>query len=240
MAIKRIVLSLLLVGTFALCPKEEFSPEIDRNSFNLPELPYEYDSLEPVLWSQIVYYHHNKHHSRYVDALNDLITRNVSYRDYTVTELLAKFGSVDEEIENAAGGHYNHSLMWWILQPASCHPTSPDGDLQEKIDQTWGSFDDFKRDFANNSTSVFGSGWVWLCSDSKGDLHIKAKQEEYSPLISNECYPFFGIDLWEHAYYLYYISTKEDYISNYWQIVDWELVTYFYEEYASRGKAVPV
>jgi Fe-Mn family superoxide dismutase len=236
---KRIALS-LLVSAFALCPKDEFSPEIDRGSFTLPDLPYDYASLEPVLWSQIVYYHHNKHQSEYVQALNDIVHKNYLYKDFTVPELLSKFGSSDPKLAHYGGGYYNHGLLWWILQPTSCRVTSLDGKLQDKIKETWGSLDNFKQSFSSNSTAIFGSGWAWLCSDSKKNLRIKAKENEYSPLIDDECYPFFGMDLWEHSYYLYYIGDRDDYISQYWDIIDWELVTYFYEEYASRGKAVPV
>ena len=237
---KRICILLLVVGCFSQCEKKQYEPLNEKYSFHLPELPYGYGSLEPVLWSQIIYIHHKKEHTKLLAGLNYLTQNYGEYRDLTVVELLEEYGLEDPMVAKYAGGHYNHCLLWWSLIGASCAKSQPEGDLLAAIEREWGTFEDFKQEFTTYSASLFGTGWVWLCSNRAGELEIKGKQDEYSPLADGDCYPFLGIDLWEHAFYLYYIYNKEDYAKLWWEIVDWDLIEYWYENYSAKGKAVPV
>lgn len=240
MSNKLFLLTCCIYYSIAICPKDEFYSRNESNEFALPKLPYLYESLEPNIWNQILYYHHKKHHQDYIDSLNSIIQSNSTYRDLTASELLQKYGTFDEELSNSAGGYYNHCLLWWILQPTSCKLHEPSGNLKSKIVNTWGSFTNFKAEFGKYANGLFGSGWVWLCVDVSENMIIKAKVEEFNPIIGNECIPVFGMDVWEHSYYLYYAQNREQYVNNLWNIVDWDLVTYLFDKYASKAIPIPI
>ncbi|CAG9328057.1 unnamed protein product [Blepharisma stoltei] len=241
MCAKRIIWSLLIAYCSASCSeKDDYSYKNENTTFSLPKLPYSYNALEPVLWTQVIYYHHKKEHKNIINELNDYIKNNQDFAGQTVTDLLINYGLQDDGIANYAGGHYNHCLLWWIYTLADCTKEEPEGKLLTKIEEKWGNFTDFVGEFTKTANSVFGSGWVWLCADSEGNLEIKAKKNEYSPLAGGECYPILGIDLWEHAYYLKFLWERKEYVSMWWTIVDWELIEYWYETYAANGLPVPV
>ena len=239
MSSKLFLIACCIYYSLAKCSKLEYYSRDERNEFSLMKLPYLYEALEPSIWNQIIYYHHKKHHQEYVDSLNSIIYSNSTYKDLTAPELLQQFGTYDEELGNSAGGYYNHCLLWWTLQPTSCKLHEPSGKLKADIASTWGSFESFKQEFSKFANGLFGSGWVWLCASS-GKLYIKAKIEEFNPLIGRECIPVFGIDVWEHSYYLFYTQNRDTYITNLWNIVDWDLITYLYEKYALNETPIPV
>lgn len=222
------------------CDKEDYKPLNENSTFSLPALPYAYNSLEPVLWTQQIFFHHKREHQIMTDNLNEYLTGYSQYQNLKITELVETYGLTDDDIANLAGAYYNQCLLWWIYTPASCNKDSPEGPLLTQIQTQWGSFSTFKSEFESTARSLFGSGWVWLCSSSSGLLSIKAKQNEYSPLAGSECYPFLGINLWEHAYYIAYMWDKSTYIKYWWSIVDWDMIEYWYDTYASIGIAVPV
>lgn len=240
MSWKRLFLGLLTYALAKNCTKQEYTAYKERSSFRLHDLPYTYQDLEDYMWQQSLYFHHKKHHAAIVKQLNVLVSNKTEYQDLLVEELLMKYGETDNEVRKWAGGHYNHMLFWWGFGPAACLKAEPEGSLGRAINSTWGTYDDFKSNFTTYSGSVFGSGWVWLCANSDGSLRIAAVKEERSPLIGEECFPFLGIDVWEHAYYLQYIQQRSDYVEAFWNMVDWNLIEYFYEEFASKGEAVVV
>ena len=231
---------LWLPASLAECDKAEFDPLNNRFHFQLPPLPYNYSDLEPLQWSQALYFHHQREHKFYIGELNSIVSSNPDYYDLTITDLLIKFGLEDEDLATNAGAHYGHSLLWWIIGPQDCSKNEPEGSLLTAIEEEWGEFGIFQQEFTTYAMSLYGSGWVWLCTDRAEDLSIHAMKNEFSPLAGEECYPFLGIDVWEHAYYLYYLYDREDWISAWWSMIDWDLVEYWYEEYASQGEAIPV
>ncbi|CAG9332359.1 unnamed protein product [Blepharisma stoltei] len=241
MTLKRIALFLLTLSSAATsCDKDEYSALNEKGEFTLPKLPYQYGYLQPQYWSQLLYYHHVKVHQQLIDQLNSYISTNSTYTSLTLTDLLIQYGTTDSNISRYAGGHYNHSLLWWILLNSRCGSSDePNDNLGLDIESQYGSFSNFQTDFSNAAKNLFGSGWVWACVKS-GSIQIKTNSDESSPLAGGDCYPFLGIDVWEHAYYFYYEWDREEYIDSWWEIIDWNMVEMFYEDYALEGKAVSV
>ena len=190
--------------------------------FNLPELGYKYNALEPYIDAQTMQIHHTKHHRAYVDNLNNAISgRKLSFK--SAEELLKNISILPKDIKqtviNNTGGHVNHAFFWKIMQPK--HKSGkPVGKLKEAIDSGFGSLDVFREKFNEKAMALFGSGWVFLVNDRKKGLVIKRQSFQNSPLM-NSLYPLLGIDLWEHAYYLKYQNKKADYISAWWNVVNW-------------------
>mmetsp|Transcript_21530 Transcript_21530/g.39388 ORF Transcript_21530/g.39388 Transcript_21530/m.39388 type:complete len:242 (-) Transcript_21530:608-1333(-) len=241
MSWKRLLfLSLCALAYAKNCTKQEYTAYKERSTYRLHDLPYTYQDLEDYMWQQSLYFHHKKHHAAIIKQLNSVVANKTEYQNLLVEELLIKYGDTDPDVQKWAGGHYDHMLFWWGLGPAGCLKDQPEGSLGRAINSTWGSFDDFKSNFTTYSEAVFGSGWVWLCSLSDGSLKLAPVKNERNPLIGSQCYPILGLDVWEHAYYLQYIQQKSDYVSAFWNMVDWSLVEYFYEEFASKGEAVVV
>ncbi|MCR1945399.1 superoxide dismutase [Enterococcus gallinarum] len=197
-------------------------------SYTLPDLPYAYDALEPYIDEETMHLHHDKHHNTYVTNLNAAIEKHPELGEKSVEELLADFDSVPEDIKTAVrnngGGHANHSFFWEILAPnAGGEPT---GAIKEAIEETFGSFDDFKEEFKTAATGRFGSGWAWLViKDDK--LAITSTANQDSPLMDGQT-PVLGLDVWEHAYYLKYKNVRPDYINAFWSVVNWDKVNDFY------------
>ena len=197
-------------------------------SYTLPELPYAYDALEPYIDEETMHLHHDKHHNTYVTNLKAAIEKHPELGEKSVEELLADFDSVPEDIKTAVrnngGGHANHSFFWEILAPnAGGEPT---GAIKEAIEETFGSFDDFKEEFKTAATGRFGSGWAWLViKDDK--LAITSTANQDSPLMDGQT-PVLGLDVWEHAYYLKYKNVRPDYINAFWSVVNWDKVNDFY------------
>ena len=190
---------------------------------SLPDLPYAYNALEPHIDEQTMTIHHTKHHQTYVDKLNDAI-KGTDLESKDLEALLRDFASVPEDkkgpVRNHAGGHHNHSLFWTIMAPDG--GGEPSGDVGSAINAGFGSFDSFKEKFNAAAANRFGSGWAWLVVNS-GKLEIVDRPNQDSPLMDGLT-PILGLDVWEHAYYLKYQNRRPDYISAWWNVVNWDEV----------------
>jgi superoxide dismutase, Fe-Mn family len=194
--------------------------------FTLPPLPYPSDALEPYIDKQTMEIHHDKHHNAYVTNLNKALESAPDLANKTVEELLANnLAAVPENIRTAVrnngGGHANHSFFWPIL--AGKAGGSPTGNVKSAIESTFGSFDTFKQKFNAAAASRFGSGWAWLVKDGSGKFEVYSTANQDSPLMEGKT-PILGLDVWEHAYYLKYQNRRPDYISAWWNVVNWDEV----------------
>ncbi len=196
-------------------------------SYELPQLPYGYDALEPTIDEQTMHLHHEKHHNTYVTNLNAALEKHPQADPGTVEELIANLDSVPEDIRTAVrnngGGHSNHSMFWRIMGPSGQGGGAPSGDLAQAIDSSFGSFDAFKEQFAAAAApgALFGSGWAWLIADPGGSLSIEKTANQDSPLMEGKT-PVMGLDVWEHAYYLKYQNRRPEYIEAWWNVVNWD------------------
>lgn len=197
----------------------------------LPPLPYAYDALEPHIDAKTMEIHHTKHHQTYVDKLNAALEKYPDLQKKTPTELLTDFVLLPEEIKtpirNHAGGHANHTLFWQIMGPQA--GGQPSGDLHVALTSTFGSFEQFKQKFTDLALNRFGSGWAWLVVTGEGDLAITSTANQDSPFLDRHI-PILGLDVWEHAYYLKYQSKRPDYITAWWNVVNWTKVAEFYNK----------
>lgn len=193
--------------------------------FSLPDLPYEYDALEPHLDARTMKIHYTKHHQGYVDKLNAAIKKYDDLAKKDIAELLGNLNQLPTEIQtpvrNNGGGHVNHSLFWPTLSPSG--GGSPAGDLISALKTRFGSFGDFQAEFSAAASTQFGSGWAWLVIDEDGDLQVYATPNQDSPYLEDEA-PLMGLDVWEHAYYLHYQNRRADYVQAFWKLVDWDEV----------------
>lgn len=193
-------------------------------TFELPELPYAYDALEPHIDKETMNIHHTKHHNTYITNLNAAIEGNEELQSKSIEELVANLDAVPEAIRTAVrnngGGHANHSLFWTILSPNG--GGTPTGELADAIAAKFGSLDAFKEEFAKAATTRFGSGWAWLVVNN-GELEITSTPNQDSPLTEGKT-PVLGLDVWEHAYYLNYQNRRPEYIGSFWNIVNWDEV----------------
>ena len=198
-------------------------------AFELPPLPYGYDALEPYIDAQTMQLHHDKHHNTYVTALNKALEGQPQLAARSIEQLLENLEEVPEEIRtvvrNNGGGHANHSMFWRLMKPQG--GGAPKGELAHMLDSTFGSFDNFKTAFNDAATKRFGSGWAWLFIDKDGKLQITSTANQDSPLM-NAVYPLLGIDVWEHAYYLKYQNRRPEYLSAWWNVVNWDEVDRLY------------
>jgi superoxide dismutase, Fe-Mn family len=196
-------------------------------AYELPQLPYAYDALEPTIDEQTMHLHHEKHHNTYVTNLNSALEQHPEADPGSIEELLANIDSVPEDIRRAVrnngGGHSNHSMFWQIMGPSGQGGGEPTGELAQAIDTTFGSFDSFKEEWAAMGApgSVFGSGWVWLIASPDGSLSIEKTANQDSPLMEGKT-PVIGLDVWEHAYYLTYQNRRPEYIGAWWEVVNWD------------------
>ena len=191
--------------------------------FYLPKLPYSYDALEPYIDKQTMEVHHSKHHQTYVDKLNKALE---NYNEDKSLNLLLKKGSdLNTAIRNNAGGHFNHSLFWQLLSPnPNGEKSIPLAKLNEAINNQFKSFDNFKKEFTEIALKTFGSGWCWLILQ-EGKLKITSTPNQDNPLMnmaSENGKPILALDIWEHAYYLKYQNKRADYITNWWNIINWK------------------
>ena len=193
----------------------------------LPALPYAYDALEPFFDAKTMEIHHTKHHQTYVDKLNAALEGNESLQKSSPEDLLKDLNSVPENIRTAVrnhgGGHANHSFWWQMLRKDERYR----GDIAKAIDAKFGSYDEFKDKFSDTAALLFGSGWTWLVF-SNGDLEIMTTPNQDSPLSQGKT-PILGIDVWEHAYYLNYQNRRPDYISAFFNVINWEQVNEYFK-----------
>lgn len=199
-------------------------------AYELPQLPYAYDALEPHIDKETMNIHHTKHHNTYVTNLNNAVSGKADLENKSVEELISNMDAVPEEIRTAVrnngGGHANHTFFWQILSPNG--GGNPSGALAQAIDSKFGSFDAFKEEFAKAAAGRFGSGWAWLVVDS-GELAITSTPNQDSPLMEGKT-PVLGLDVWEHAYYLNYQNRRPDYVQAFWNVVNWEEVSKRFEQ----------
>ncbi len=195
-------------------------------AFELPQLPYSHDALEPHIDTTTMQIHHGKHHAAYVNNLNAAIA-GTEHEGKSLEELM-KSGKSVAAIRNNGGGHYNHSLFWTIMSPNG--GGNPGGALAEAIDGELGGFDAFKESFAKAAMTRFGSGWAWLCVN-QGKLEVCSTANQDNPLMGEGCEgtPILGLDVWEHAYYLHYQNRRPDYIAAFWNVVNWDEVNRRYQ-----------
>ncbi|WP_044022740.1 superoxide dismutase SodA [Bacillus sp. SG-1] len=194
-------------------------------AFELPQLPYAYDALEPHIDKETMNIHHTKHHNAYVTKLNDALQGNEELLSKSVEEVVANLDAVPEgartAVRNNGGGHANHSLFWTILSPNG--GGNPEGELASAIESKFGSFEKFKEEFAAAAAGRFGSGWAWLVVNN-GELEVTSTLNQDSPLMDGKT-PVLGLDVWEHAYYLNYQNRRPDYINAFWNVVNWDEVS---------------
>lgn len=192
-------------------------------AFELPDLPYKHDALEPHIDARTMEIHHGKHHAAYTSKLNDAI-KGTEMEGKTIEELLAKH-SDNKAVRNNGGGYYNHNLFWTIMSPNG--GGAPSGDIADAINSAFGSFDSFKEKFGNAAATQFGSGWAWLCVHKGGKLEVCSSANQDNTLMPGVgCggTPILGLDVWEHAYYLNYQNKRPDYIAAFWNVVNWDEV----------------
>ncbi|MBL4694155.1 superoxide dismutase [Candidatus Gracilibacteria bacterium] len=193
--------------------------------FELPALPYDFAALEPHVDAKTMEIHHGKHHAGYTKKLNAAL-EGTDLEGKSIEELLMDLSQVPEEkrsaVQNNGGGFYNHSLFWEIMSPDG--GGEPEGALAEAINTAFGSFSEFQELFAQAAGTRFGSGWAWLCKNSDGTLEVLSTANQDCPLSQGKT-PILGLDVWEHAYYLNYQNRRPDYVSAWWNIVNWAKVT---------------
>jgi superoxide dismutase, Fe-Mn family len=196
-------------------------------AFEVPDLPYAYDALEPHIDEATMRVHHDKHHQAYVDKANAAL-EGTDWAGRPVEDVLTNLSSLPGDkqaaVRNNAGGHYNHSLFWRMMAPNA--GGDPTGDIAGAISETFGSFDAFKEQFKAAGVARFGSGWAWLVKDSSG-LAIVSTPNQDTPL-SDGSAPLLGADVWEHAYYLKYQNKRPEYLDAFWNVVNWDFVNELY------------
>ncbi|MBK7968691.1 MAG: superoxide dismutase [Bacteroidetes bacterium] len=193
-------------------------------AFELPKLPYAFNALEPHIDARTMEIHHGKHHQAYVTNLNNAIAGTEAEK-MSIEEICANISKFPMAIRNNGGGHYNHSLFWNILTPNASQ--APSGALADAINPAFGNLDDFKTKFAAAGATRFGSGWAWLTKNSAGKLEISSTPNQDNPLMDLaevKGTPILGLDVWEHAYYLHYQNRRPDYISAFWNVINWDEV----------------
>jgi superoxide dismutase, Fe-Mn family len=192
-------------------------------AYSVPDLPYDYNALEPHIDEATMKVHHDKHHQAYVDKANAAL-EGTEWADKDVQEVLENLSSLPDDkqkpVRNNGGGHFNHSLFWQMMSPDG--GGEPDGDLASAIEEAFGSFDDFKGQFKDAGVNQFGSGWSWLVHDGSG-LAVVSTANQDSPVSDGQT-PLLGCDVWEHAYYLKYQNKRPDYIDAWWNVVNWDFV----------------
>jgi len=198
-------------------------------AYTLPKLPYAYDALEPHIDAQTMEIHHTKHHQTYINNVNAAL-EGTEYADLPVEELVSKLKQLPEKLQgpvrNNGGGHANHSLFWKVMSPNG--GGTPSGALAQAIDAELGGLDKFKEDFTKAALTRFGSGWAWLSVTPGKKLVVESSANQDSPLFEGNT-PILGLDVWEHAYYLKYQNRRPDYISAFYNVVDWNEVERRYQ-----------
>jgi Fe-Mn family superoxide dismutase len=228
------------VGAFALdthasaekAPISQSTPT--DNTISLPPLTYAYNALEPHIDQATMQFHHDKHHAAYVKNLNAALDKHPELKSKPVEEMLRNLNSVPADIRqivrNNGGGHVNHSMFWLIMKPQG--GGEPTGAIAKAINQSFGSFAAFKKQFNEAGTGRFGSGWVWLVRNKNGKLEVTTTANQDSPLSEGK-YPIMGNDVWEHAYYLKYQNRRPEYLDAWWNVLNWDEIN---KRFAAAGK----
>ncbi|WP_421918233.1 superoxide dismutase [Marinifilum sp.] len=194
-------------------------------AFELPKLAYTYDALEPHIDARTMEIHHSKHHAGYTNNLNAAI-EGTDLENQNIEEILGNISQHSVAIRNNGGGYFNHDLFWKVMSPDG--GGEPTGDLLSAIEKDFGSFDFFKAEFAKAAATRFGSGWAWLVKQADGKLVVSSTANQDNPLMDIadvKGTPILGLDVWEHAYYLKFQNRRPDYISVFWEVINWEEVT---------------
>jgi Fe-Mn family superoxide dismutase len=203
-------------------------------AYTLPDLPYPKDALEPHIDARTMEIHHGKHHAAYVNNLNKALEGNEELAKKSIEDLMRELSKVPEAIRTAVrnngGGHANHSMFWLSMKKGG--GAAPKGELAKAIDKKFGGFDKFKEQFSSAAATRFGSGWAWLGLDEQGELHVGSTANQDSPHSQGHT-PILGLDVWEHAYYLLYQNRRPDYVTAWWNLVDWDVVA---QRYADAAK----
>ncbi|HEV2179575.1 MAG TPA: superoxide dismutase [Gemmatimonadaceae bacterium] len=199
-------------------------------AFALPPLPYDYAALEPHIDARTMEIHHTKHHQAYVNNLNAALEKAPDFQQKSLDDIIANVSKVPEAVRTAvrnnAGGHWNHSMFWLIMSPKG--GGDPSGNLGNAVAKSFGDVAKLKEQFNAAAASRFGSGWAWLVADGSGALKIESTPNQDNPAMDGR-YPILGLDVWEHAYYLKYQNRRADYISAWWNVVNWPEVAKRYE-----------
>ena len=193
-------------------------------AFELPNLAYAYDALEPHIDARTMEIHHTKHHNGYTTKLNGAV-EGTDLAGQSIEDILKNLDMNNGAVRNNGGGYFNHNLFWDVMSPNG--GGSPSGSIAEAIDSAFGSFDRFKEAFAAAAATRFGSGWAWLCVHPGGKLEVCSTANQDNPLMPGvgcEGYPILGLDVWEHAYYLNYQNRRPDYINAFFNVIDWSKV----------------
>jgi len=201
-------------------------------AFQLPELPYAFDALEPHIDARTMEIHYGKHHAGYTNKLNAAIEGS-DLEKMKIEDILANVSAHPTGVRNNGGGFYNHSLFWSIMSPDGGGEPSSRMNIHKAIERDFGSFEGFKDQFAKAAATRFGSGWAWLCVDSNDKLFICSTANQDNPLmdvVDVDGTPILGLDVWEHAYYLNYQNRRPDYINAFFNVVNWDAVTKRYND----------
>lgn len=189
-------------------------------AFTLPTLDYAYDAFGRYISGRIMELHYSKHHQTYIDKLNAAVDQAPELQGKSVSELITTLDNAPEAVRaavrNHGGGHYNHTLFWECLSPKTGQ--TPSGELMQKLEEAYGSYQEFVDEFSAKALGVFGSGWVWLMPD----MSIATTANQDNPIMTGKAAPILGLDVWEHAYYLDYTYSRADYVQAWWEVVDWE------------------
>jgi Fe-Mn family superoxide dismutase len=199
-------------------------------AFELPSLNYSFDALEPHVDTKTMQIHHGKHHAGYTNNLNNAI-KGTDLETMSIEAILAELDLNNTAVRNNGGGFFNHSLFWNVMSPNG--GGIPSGDLASAINDSFGSFDDFKSTFSKAAGTRFGSGWAWLCVHPGGKLEVCSTPNQDNPLMKGVgCggQPILGLDVWEHAYYLNYQNRRPDYISGFFNVINWDFVSELYSK----------
>jgi Fe-Mn family superoxide dismutase len=197
-------------------------------SFELPNLPYAHDALEPHIDARTMEIHHGKHHAGYTAKLNAAV-EGTALEGKSITDILKNLDMSNGALRNNGGGYYNHNLFWEVMAPNV--GGNPTGELATAIDKAYGSFEAFKNAFSNAAATQFGSGWAWLCVHKGGAVEVCSTPNQDNPLmpgVSCQGTPILGLDVWEHAYYLNYQNRRPDYINAFFSVINWAKVSEFY------------
>ena len=199
-------------------------------AFELPSLKYSFDALEPHIDTKTMQIHHGKHHAGYTNNLNNAI-KGTDLETMSIETILAELDLNNAAVRNNGGGFFNHSLFWNVMSPNG--GGVPSGDLAAAINDSFGSFDEFKSAFSKAAGTRFGSGWAWLCVHLGGKLEVCSTPNQDNPLMKGigcDGQPILGLDVWEHAYYLNYQNRRPDYISGFFNVINWNFVSELYSK----------